>query len=1040
MLLPKNSEPTLSPELFRSPTCEYRSAPFWAWNCRLEREELLRQADILHEMGFGGYHMHVRSGLATEYLGDEFMNLISDCVNKAKNNKMLAWLYDEDRWPSGFAGGLVTKDEKYRMRYLLFTAVPYEKAGADASEYANEQNRAKRSGVNSKLLAKYDITLDGNGCLIDYRILGEGEEPKGFVRYAYIESPQNSPRYNGFTYVNTLDKKAIDRFIEVTHERYKDKIGSEFGKTVPAIFADEPQTTFKTTMKTPFSTDDVSLPFTDDLEESFRTAYGFSLKEHLPELFYELPDGRVSYARYCYHDHTTERFAEAFSDNIGAWCKKNGILFTGHMMREPSLDSQTSAVGETMRNYRGFSLPGIDMLSFRRELNTAKQAQSAANQQGAEGMMSELYGVTTWDMDFRGYKTSGDWQAALGVSVRVPHLSWVSMEGEAKRDYPASINYQSPWYKEYPFIEDHFARVNAVITRGEPVVRVGVIHPIESFWLHWGPNSQTGLRRSQLDREFADLTDWLLFGGIDFDFICESTLPDMCANGSAPFTVGKMKYDVIIVPGCETLRSTTLERLEAFSRSGGKLIFAGRKPTLLDAKPSDRPARLFSESESVEFSRTGLLEALEPYRTLKITSGSGSLTSNFLYRMRRDGDSLNLFIARGKEPANRDISKAESIKISVPGHYKVTLYDTLTGEIKPMAYRHEGDLTVIPASLHQADSLLLGLTPSEEAFAAPPSPKKPSESLNLPVCCENRFVLDEPNALLLDLAEWAVDDEPMNPAEEILRIDTNVRKRFGWTPWGGSADQPWYLPKKAPDHTLHLRYTFRSKIEYQSPLLALENPEAATVRFNSLPVSTAAPEGYYTDRSIKTVALPAIRKGANILEIDMPYGEATAAERTYILGRFAVNVAGYDLTVERLPDKIGFGDITSQGLPFYSGKLTYLLPISAKKAGRLSLRVPKFRATLLRASLGEESCPIAIAPYGACFNVKRGRQELRLDAYIPRTNGFGPVHCSDEKVSYQSPGCWRTSGDSWSYEYCLMPEGVISSPDLKLDIFGKKGK
>ena len=128
MLLPKNSEPTLSPELFRSPTCEYRSAPFWAWNCRLEREELLRQADILHEMGFGGYHMHVRSGLATEYLGDEFMNLISDCVNKAKNNKMLAWLYDEDRWPSGFAGGLVTKDEKYRMRYLLFTAVQIGRA------------------------------------------------------------------------------------------------------------------------------------------------------------------------------------------------------------------------------------------------------------------------------------------------------------------------------------------------------------------------------------------------------------------------------------------------------------------------------------------------------------------------------------------------------------------------------------------------------------------------------------------------------------------------------------------------------------------------------------------------------------------------------------------------------------------------------------------------------------------------------------------------------------------------------------------------
>lgn len=86
-------------------------------------------------------------------------------------------------------------------------------------------------------------------------------------------------------------------------------------------------------------------------------------------------------------------------------------------------------------------------------------------------------GVTNWDYDFRGHKFQGDWQAALGVTVRVPHLSWVSMNGEAKRDYPASISYQSPWYKEYKYVEDHFARVNTAMTRGKAVVRIGVIHP-----------------------------------------------------------------------------------------------------------------------------------------------------------------------------------------------------------------------------------------------------------------------------------------------------------------------------------------------------------------------------------------------------------------------------------------------------------------------------------------------------------------------------------------------------------------------------------
>ena len=121
-------------------------------------------------------------------------------------------------------------------------------------------------------------------------------------------------------------------------------------------------------------------------------------------------------------------------------------------------------------------------------------------------MLSELYGVTDWDFDFRGHKLNGDWQAALGVTVRVPHLSWVSMAGEAKRDYPASINYQSPWYKKYSCVEDHFARVNTAMTRGVPIVKVGVIHPVESFWLHWGPNDKSGLFREELDKNFQELT------------------------------------------------------------------------------------------------------------------------------------------------------------------------------------------------------------------------------------------------------------------------------------------------------------------------------------------------------------------------------------------------------------------------------------------------------------------------------------------------------------------------------------------------------
>ena len=124
-LFPKSRE-AFSDDLFQNPTNEYRGTPLWSWNGKLKLDQLLRQIDHLEAMGFGGFHMHTRVGLDTKYLGDEFMAMVKACVERAKAKGMKAWLYDEDRWPSGFAGGMITdKDEKYAARHLLITPWKY---------------------------------------------------------------------------------------------------------------------------------------------------------------------------------------------------------------------------------------------------------------------------------------------------------------------------------------------------------------------------------------------------------------------------------------------------------------------------------------------------------------------------------------------------------------------------------------------------------------------------------------------------------------------------------------------------------------------------------------------------------------------------------------------------------------------------------------------------------------------------------------------------------------------------------------------------
>ena len=168
MLYNKSKEKKLSSELFKNPTSEYRGAPFWAWNSALEEQSLCEQIDIFNEMGFGGFNMHVRQGLETEYLGDDFFRAVKACVKKAEENGMYAWLYDEDRWPSGCAGGIVTKTVKHRVKRIVMRS---ERLGGVVYDY----NDATENG-KPVFIAAFSLDINEDGILTSYRRVGELEE------------------------------------------------------------------------------------------------------------------------------------------------------------------------------------------------------------------------------------------------------------------------------------------------------------------------------------------------------------------------------------------------------------------------------------------------------------------------------------------------------------------------------------------------------------------------------------------------------------------------------------------------------------------------------------------------------------------------------------------------------------------------------------------------------------------------------------------------------------------------------------------------
>ncbi len=1018
MLYKKNSQP-LTEALFRSPTAEYRATPFWAWNCRLNRELLDREIDCMKEMGFGGFHMHVRVGMSTTYLADDFMELVKGSVKKAKQNEMLGWLYDEDKWPSGFGGGYVTKNKEYREKYLLFTNKAY---GAGKAAAGNDSSAAADRAENGVLLARYTVELDDSGCLKTYRRLADAD-PAPADWYAYLETTEESAWFNMQTYVDTLSKDAMNEFIRVTHERYKEAVGDEFGKAVPAIFTDEPQFASKRMFGKAVNGGDAVLPYTTDFGETYQAAYGEDLLDRLPEVFWELPDGAASTARYHYHDHVAERFAEAFGDNIGAWCDKNGIALTGHMMNEPSLGSQNSSVGDCMRQYRGFALPGIDMLCDSRELTTAKQAQSAAHQYAREGVLSELYGVTGWDFTFRGHKLQGDWQAALGVTVRVPHLYWVSMHGEAKRDYPACIGHQSPWYKEYKYIEDHFARVNTAMTRGRPVVRVGVIHPIESFWLSFGPEEQTSDARREQERRFSEITDCLIKNLMDFDFICEANLPDQ-ANGKK---IGAMQYDTILVPACRTLRGTTLDFLEAFAADGGRVIFVGEAPTLVDAVPSDRGQKLAEKTSLIGWSNLGILNALEENREIDLRDQKGRRVGNVLYQLREEADCRWLFVSHLNLSNDHYCYEAKPCTLHLKGEYQPELWNTLTGEITPLAADYKNGETLVPLTWYCHDSVLLRLTPgrSEEKPAAQKSYRVVGY---VPGECE--VALAEPNVCLLDLPRWRVNGGEWRSEEEILRVTDTIKKELNLRNAIANGAQPWVFNNECEENeTVELAYTIDSTVDVDNVCLALEDVEKCTITFNGKPVDKTD-LGEYVDSSIRIVALGELKKGENVLHIVRPFGAVSTLEACYLLGDFGVEVYGRKVRITAPVRKLCFGDQTRQGLAFYGGNVTYKFRMTTDKD--MALAIKHFAQPLCAVSVdGKRLGTVALAPYRVSFeSVEPGEHEIEITAFGNRFNTFGALHSADHANKWHGPDAWRKKGDRWSYEYLIKPAGILVAPEV----------
>ncbi|MDR1892653.1 MAG: hypothetical protein LBQ48_06565, partial [Oscillospiraceae bacterium] len=93
---------------------------FWSWNGDLREAEIRRQVAGF-EGKFGGLVIHARAGLSVPYLGEQWFAAYEAAAEEASRRGIDLWIYDEDGWPSGSAGGKLAKlDERHWIKKLKY--------------------------------------------------------------------------------------------------------------------------------------------------------------------------------------------------------------------------------------------------------------------------------------------------------------------------------------------------------------------------------------------------------------------------------------------------------------------------------------------------------------------------------------------------------------------------------------------------------------------------------------------------------------------------------------------------------------------------------------------------------------------------------------------------------------------------------------------------------------------------------------------------------------------------------------------------------
>lgn len=504
---------------FKNIPNKYRPIPFWSWNDKLNTEETIEQVKMMGNAGIGGFFMHARGGLKSEYMGDEWFENVAVACETAKENGMYAWAYDENGWPSGFGNGLVSGlGVDYQQKYLRMSA----------SEPV--ENVICKSGSH----------------------------------WFYYE-------INPF-YVDVLDKKVIRKFIEVSYEPYYEK----YKNKIEGFFTDEPQISRKGIPWSFVFKDEYERRYDENLYEhleelllevgeykSTRVKFWKMVTDLFSESFMKQIYDKCNEWGLKFTGHLL------FEESIHLQITSNGACMPHYeYMHIPGMDW----LGRNIYD----CLTPKQVSSVAEQLGKEQVVSETFALCGHNVSFAELKGIYEWQMvhgvnllcqHLEGYSLRGIRKRDYPPAMYYQQPWW--------SEYDKFVEAMS---RIGMILSKGEKRVNVLVIHPQTTAwslyddELGIESPKETL-------SESDKAIEQLDKDFLAVIDDLERKHVQFHLGDETIMERHGYVEDGNLIIGKQSYTHIITTCCDILLPSTEELLSEFESSGGKIVTVEEIPT-----------------------------------------------------------------------------------------------------------------------------------------------------------------------------------------------------------------------------------------------------------------------------------------------------------------------------------------------------------------------------------------------------------------------------------------------------------------------------